>query len=61
VKGAEGREAYRECLRDTASVTAKEEAPYGEVCIGVWGGGAYNFVRCPVFVVGGVLEAALRV
>jgi hypothetical protein len=58
--GPEGWEVCREWLCDAASVTAKWEAPYGEVCIGVLGGGAYNFVRYPVFVVAWVLEAALR-
>jgi hypothetical protein len=43
------------------TLTLKQSEPYGEVCIGVLGGGAYNFVRWPVFVMAGVLEAALRV
>jgi len=48
-----GWEARGECLCDAGSGTAKREVPYGEVCIGVWGGGAYNFVRCLVFVMAG--------
>jgi hypothetical protein len=59
VKGPEGWEGCGEGLRAAASLTAKWEAPYGEVCIGVWGGGAYNFVRCSVFVVSSVLDGSV--
>lgn len=42
-------------------ITVKHPAPYGEVCIGVFVEGGYNFVECPGFVLWRALKVALRI